>query len=226
MVSPEPQLVDADGMVVELAEQRSLLVAEAKLGRVADGWLVGCGVDLADQRAKFLEDVVDRLDQAGAVTDQAVAAAAGQAVPRPGTAKTSRFCSMAWCAVDSDPLRGAASTTTTPRQRPEMIRLRCENQSTWLSAQTGDLASSGPPRRVRHVQPPNADQSLTLGVFLEVRRSEVARRTSSRACFAGCWSPDGELTPARLGANELQTVALPCRRIRSLSGDQRSSVWP
>jgi len=84
MVSPEPQLVDADGMVVELAEQRSLLVAEAKLGRVADGWLVGCGVDLADQRAKFLEDVVDHLDQAGAVTDQAVAAAAGQASNRAG----------------------------------------------------------------------------------------------------------------------------------------------
>src|SRR5208337_1604141 len=61
----------------------------------------------------------------------------------PGTAKTSRFCSMAWCAVDSDPLRGAATTTTTPRQRPEMIRLRCESQSTWLSVAVSDLASSG-----------------------------------------------------------------------------------
>ena len=78
------QLVDADGMVVELAEQRSLLVAEAKLGRVADGGLVRGGVHLANRRAKFLEDVVDRLDQAGAVTDQAVAAAAGQAVHRAG----------------------------------------------------------------------------------------------------------------------------------------------
>ena len=74
------QLVDADGMVVELAEQRSLLVAEAKLGRVADGGLVRGGVHLANQRAKFLEDVIDRLDQLGAVTEQAVAAAAGQAV--------------------------------------------------------------------------------------------------------------------------------------------------
>src|SRR5208283_3895853 len=35
----------------------------------------------------------------------------------PGTAKTSRFCSMAWCAVDSDPLRGAASTTRTPQAK-------------------------------------------------------------------------------------------------------------
>src|SRR5271165_3251033 len=67
------QLVDADGMVVELAEQRSLLVAEAQLGRVADGGLVRSGVHLANQRAKLLEDVVDRLDQAGSVTDQAVA---------------------------------------------------------------------------------------------------------------------------------------------------------
>ena len=78
------QLVDADGMVVELAEQGSLLVAEAKLGRVADGGLVRGGVHLANQRAKFLEDVVDRLDQAGAVPDQAVADAAGQAVHRAG----------------------------------------------------------------------------------------------------------------------------------------------
>jgi len=71
-------------MVVEQAEQGSLLVAEAKFGRVADGGLVRGGVDLANQRAKLLEDVVDRLDQAGAVADQAVAAAAGQAVHRAG----------------------------------------------------------------------------------------------------------------------------------------------
>ena len=43
------QLVDADGMVVELAEQRSLLVAEAKLGRGArrngtTGALAGAGL--------------------------------------------------------------------------------------------------------------------------------------------------------------------------------------
>src|SRR5271157_3522661 len=118
------QLVDADGMVVELAEQGSLLVAEAKLGRVADGGLVRGGVHLANQRAKLLEDVVDRLDQAGAVTDQAVAAAAGQAVHRAGHGEdlpvlffTLCRCQpipMAWCAVDSDPLRATASTTMTP----------------------------------------------------------------------------------------------------------------
>jgi len=50
------QLVDADGMVVELAEQGSFLVAEAKLGRVADGGLVRSGVHLANQRAKLLEN--------------------------------------------------------------------------------------------------------------------------------------------------------------------------
>jgi hypothetical protein len=37
---------------------------------------------------------------------------------------------MAWCAVDGDPVRGAASTTTTPRQRPEIVRLRCRNNPT------------------------------------------------------------------------------------------------
>jgi len=80
----DDQVVNADGMVVELAEQGSLLVAEAQLGRVADGGLVRGGVDLANQWAKFLKDVVDRLDQLGAVTEQAVAAAAGQAVHRAG----------------------------------------------------------------------------------------------------------------------------------------------
>ena len=48
------------------------------------GGLVRGGVDLANQRAKLLKDILDRLDQAGIVTDQAVAAAAGQAVHRAG----------------------------------------------------------------------------------------------------------------------------------------------
>ncbi len=78
------QLVDAGGVVIELAEQGAFLIGEGKFGRVADGGLVGGGVNLADQRTKLLEDVVDGLDQAGAVADQAVAAAAGQAVHRAG----------------------------------------------------------------------------------------------------------------------------------------------
>ncbi len=42
----------------------------------------------------------------------------------PGTAKTSRFCSPASLAVMRDPDRSVASTTTTPREEPEMIRFR------------------------------------------------------------------------------------------------------
>src|SRR5208337_2892091 len=78
------QLVNSGGLAFKLAEEGSFLVGEGQLGGVADGGLVRGGVDLANQRAKFLEDVVDGLDQAGAVTDQAVAAAAGQAVHRAG----------------------------------------------------------------------------------------------------------------------------------------------
>ena len=81
------QLVDADGMVVEVAEQGAFLIGKGQFDRVADGGLVRGGVDLANQRAKLLEDVVDRLDQAGSVADQAVAAAAGQAVHGSGYGK-------------------------------------------------------------------------------------------------------------------------------------------
>ena len=46
-------------------------------------------------------------------------------VKLPGTASTSRPCSSAKRAVIRAPLRTPASTTTTPRDRPESIRLRC-----------------------------------------------------------------------------------------------------
>ena len=42
----------------------------------------------------------------------------------PGTANTSRFCSPASLCRDEGPDRSAASTTTTPREEPEMIRFR------------------------------------------------------------------------------------------------------
>ncbi len=48
------------------------------------GGLVGSGLDLADQRTEFLEDVIDGLDEPGTVADQAMAAAAGDTVDRTG----------------------------------------------------------------------------------------------------------------------------------------------
>ena len=43
----------------------------------------------------------------------------------PGTANTSRPCSSACCAVISEPLVRAASTTSVPSDSPLMMRLRC-----------------------------------------------------------------------------------------------------
>ena len=119
------QLIDGNRLIAEVAEQRSLLVGERQFGGMADGGFVDVPLDLADERAEFLQNVVDRFDELRAVAEQFVAASAGQAVHRPGTAKTSRFCSTAWRAVESEPLRGVASITTTPRHKPLTIRLRC-----------------------------------------------------------------------------------------------------
>jgi hypothetical protein len=45
----------------------------------------------------------------------------------PGTAKTSRFCSIACRAVVSEPLRGAASTTI-PGRKTEISLFLCEHR--------------------------------------------------------------------------------------------------
>lgn len=54
--------------------------------------------------------------------DESVRPAAALFLGEPGTAKTSRPCSNASFAVISDPLLTAASATTTPTDRPLMIR--------------------------------------------------------------------------------------------------------
>ena len=78
---PGDQLVNSDGVTVELSQERSLLVAEGDLGGVADGGFIGRGVDFTYERAQLFEDVVDRHDQLGAVADQAMAAAASWCFP-------------------------------------------------------------------------------------------------------------------------------------------------
>ena len=78
------QVVDGGRLIVEPAQQRPLRVGERELGGMTDRGLVGAGADLLHQGAELFEDVVDGLDQPGTVADQAVAAAAGQAVDRPG----------------------------------------------------------------------------------------------------------------------------------------------
>jgi len=71
-------------MVIELAQERSLLVAECELGGVADGSFVGGGVNFTHKLAQLFENVVVRLDQLGSVADQSMAAATGQAVDGAG----------------------------------------------------------------------------------------------------------------------------------------------
>ena len=62
----------------------------------------------------------------------------------PGTANTSRPCSAAWVAVISAPLRAFASTTTTARHRPLMIRLRAGNMPGCGSTVIGVSVTSAP----------------------------------------------------------------------------------
>ena len=118
----DDQLVDASGAVVELAQEHALLVGEGELGGMADGSFVRGGADLAEQRAELLKDVVDRLHQWAPSRIRRWQPRLARLSTGPGTAKTSRFCSIAWWAVESEPLRGAASTTTTPSEIPEMMR--------------------------------------------------------------------------------------------------------
>ena len=88
------------------SEQGAFLVGEGEFGRILDRCLVRGGMDFANRWAELPEDVVDGLDQPGAVAEQAVAASGGQAVHGTGHRKDLAACFMAWWAVDSDPLRG------------------------------------------------------------------------------------------------------------------------
>ena len=78
------QVVDAGRLIVKLAQERSLRVGECQLGGMTDRRLVGIGADLADQWSELFHDVVDGLDQAGTVADQAMAAPAGETIGWPG----------------------------------------------------------------------------------------------------------------------------------------------
>jgi hypothetical protein len=65
-------------------QERTFRVREGQLGRMADGRFLGSGANFLNERAELFEDVVDGLNQAGTVADQAMAAPARQAVGRTG----------------------------------------------------------------------------------------------------------------------------------------------
>ena len=78
------QVIYSRRLIVQMAQERSFQVGECELGRMTDGWFLRGRSNFLNQRAKFFENVVNGLDQAGAVTDQAMAAPAGHAIGRPG----------------------------------------------------------------------------------------------------------------------------------------------
>ena len=75
-----------------------------------------------DRREDF-QNVLGALHQGGAAPDQIVGAACPGSRARRAP-RTPAPWSSAHCAVISEPDFSAASTTTTPRERPEMMRLR------------------------------------------------------------------------------------------------------
>ena len=68
----------------------------------------------------------------------------GQSI-RPGTAITARPCSFARRHVTSVPLRSGHSTATTPRARPDTIRLRCGNVCASGRRPNGNSLTTHPP---------------------------------------------------------------------------------
>ena len=65
-----------------MAQERSFRVGKGKLGRMTNRRLLGIGANFLNQGSKLFHDVFDGFDKAGTVTDQAMAAPAGQAVGR------------------------------------------------------------------------------------------------------------------------------------------------
>ena len=70
----------------------------------------------------------------------------------PGTANTSRPCSSAQRAVIREPLRSVASTTTTPRARPLMRRLRDGKWCDSGRVPNGCSESTAPPPSMRRLR--------------------------------------------------------------------------
>ena len=101
----------------------------------------------------------------------------------PGTAKTSCPCSSASRAVISDPDLRAASTTSTPADKPEMIRLRLESvlpsvAFRWPDRYHGLSRRYGPAvpslRAVRQSIPPATAQWSRLRVRPDAPRRQRA----------------------------------------------------
>ena len=140
----DDQLVDADGAVVELAQERPLLVGEGQLGGVADrrSRRARCGprgpAGRAPRGCRRPSRRAGRRRGSGGGSPGWPGCRPGRGRRRPrGSAPSRGGPSRATRSA------GVASTTTTPRQRPEMIRLRCGKRPASGPWRIGSLAEQG-----------------------------------------------------------------------------------
>ncbi len=153
----------------------------------------------------------------------------------PGSANTSRPYSAAWRAVISEPDCSAASTTSVPRDRPAMMRLRMREVRRQRRRAGRELADQhavrgnavrqrAVPRRVHPVQP-GADHGHRAARALPARprgRRRRCRRPGRRR-----WS-----SPARLRcAPKARALSTPCAlalRLPTMARQRRlsSPTWP
>ena len=136
----------------------------------------------------------------------------------PGTANTSRPCARACRAVISEPLPAAASTTTTPRARPEMMRLRCGKCAARGGVPGGNSETSAPRAAMR------SDSAAVLRGIADVQSGAAYGDGTAAGRQRGLVR--GRVDAARQTAGDDQPACAPGRRaIRAASARPAAVGW-